>query len=65
MKTLLLLTRKAVAHFKLSLMGHSNRIIEHSSAESHVYFNGPAQEFQRRMLVSGLKTILVIFEQRM
>lgn len=45
---LLLLTRKAITHFKHSLMGYSNRIIEHSSAESHGYYNGPAQEVSEK-----------------
>jgi hypothetical protein len=56
--------RKEIEHFKQNLMSSTSRIVEDSSSESNVEYDGSVQfkKFQRRkIIVSGLKTVFVIF----
>lgn len=52
--------RKAVDHFRQGLMGLTGRSLEDGGTESTVIY-----DIQRKILVSVLETILVIFWKRM
>lgn len=62
-RTLILWTRKAVAYLKQVLLGPPTRSLEDSAQES-LNSGGPAHQIsERRVVVSVLGTILVIFWQ--
>jgi hypothetical protein len=42
-------------------MSHLSRVLEDSSAESHMDYGGRRKRFKKRILATGLEAILVVF----